>query len=107
MNIEILDYEEHLSKTKLGCLLVLYEKMVIRCELVFHVNSQKPWIRMPEIWATKTFKKKYAYWPTKEDSDEFQKIVLNKLFDKYDLNLDKVAQLHRESATKRSTCRNV
>ncbi len=107
MNIEILDYEEHPSKTKLACILVQYEEVVVRCELVYHVGAQKAWVRMPEIWVTKRYKKKFAYWPTKEKSDEFQKIVLNKLFDKYDLNLEKVAQLHRESAAKRGNCRNV
>lgn len=107
MNIEILDYEEHPCKTKLACILVQYEQLVLKCELVFHVNSQTPWIRMPEVWRTKTYKHKFAYWPTKELSDEFQKIVLNKLFDKYDLNLEKVAQLHRESAAKREISKNV
>lgn len=107
MNVEILDYQPLPTKTKLACVLVLYEKMVVRCDLVYHVGSQKAWIRMPEIWSSKTFKQKYAFWLTKEDSDEFQKIVLNKLFDKYDLNLEKVAQLHRENAYMRGSCRNV
>lgn len=107
MNIEVLDFEQHPCKIKLGCVLVQYGDLVLRCELVYHVGTRKAWIRMPEIWRTKTYKHKFAYWPSKELSEEFQKVVLNKLFDKYDLNLDKIAQLHVDEANKRGESRNV
>jgi hypothetical protein len=101
MDLEILDFEVHLSKTKLGCILIQYEDLILRCELVYHVGEQKAWIRMPEMWFCTDFKKKFAYWPTKEKSDEFQKIALEKLYAKYDLDLNKVAQLQNDNIAMR------
>ncbi len=107
MDVDVLDFDLHPCKTKLACVLVKYGELVLRCELVYHVGKQKPWVRMPEIWRTKTYKHKFAYWPSKELSDDFQKVVLKKIFDKYDLDESKVAQLHRDSANKRGQCKNV
>lgn len=107
MNIEILDFEMHPCKTKLAYVLVQYEKMVFRCEIVYHIGSRKAWVMMPEIWKTKTKELKYAWWCTKEDSDEFQKVVLNKIFDKYDLDTDKLALLHADRENKSGNSRNV
>ena len=107
MNVEILDYEPHPCKTKLACVMVQYEQLILRCELVYNPGSNIAWIRMPEIWRSKTYKHKYAYWPTKELSDEFQKIVLKKIFDKYDLTLEKVAEMHRQNAANRGKMTNV
>ncbi len=103
MNIEILDFQKHSCKTKLACVLVLYEKMVVRCELVYHAGSRKAWIRMPEIWRTSAQKHRYAWWQTKEESDEFQKTVLKKMFDKYDLNLEKIVQMYMQDKKKHDT----
>jgi hypothetical protein len=107
MDIEVVDFETHPTKTQLACILVRYEKLMLRCELVYHVGAKKAWVRMPEIWKTQTFKKKYAYWPTKELSDEFQEAVLKIIFEKYDLNIEKLAILHEKMTNKRGSCRNV
>lgn len=101
MDINVLDFELHPCKTKLGCVIVKYGELILRCELVYHVVDNKAWIRMPERWINPTFKLRYAYWPEKESSDKFQVEVLKKMFDKYDLSLEKVAALHRAEFEKR------
>lgn len=107
MNIEILDFNLYPCKTKLADVVVRYEEIILRCELVYHVGSHKAWIRMPEIWKTQNFKKKFAYWPTKELSEEFQKCALSKIFEKYDLDVDKLATLHGDKANNRKEIKNV
>ena len=107
MNVDVLDFELRQSKTRIGCVLVKYHELVMYCELVYHVKTKKAWIRMPEHWFTKDKKTSYCSWPSKETSDEFQKEVLNKIFDKYDLDFDKIAELHRTACEKRSASRNV
>lgn len=103
MDINVLDFEIHPCRTKLACAIVRYGDLILRCELVYHPGDKKAWIRMPERWLNPKTKLKYCYWPNKEISDEFQKIVLNKIFDKYNLNLDSVAELHK-SATRIKKC---
>lgn len=100
MFIEIVDFEIFPSKTSLGNILIQYEKLMLRCELVYHAGEKKAWIRMPEIWRSSTYKHKFAYWPTKEDSDEFQKVVLEKIFSNYDLSLNSLAEIYIENVEK-------
>lgn len=103
MDIEIMEFEPRACKRKVGCVLIRYHELLMKCDLVYHPKYEKAWVRMPEIWLNTQKKLHYCYWPTKEMSDEFQKEVLKKIFDKYSLNLDKVKLLHASSIEKRST----
>lgn len=76
--------------------------MILKCDLVYHPKYDKAWVRMPEVWITPQKKIHYCYWPTKEKSDEFQKEVLKKIFDKYSLDLDKIKSLHADAILKRA-----
>lgn len=101
MNIQILNLAVCPNKSKLGDILVQYNEIVIRCELVYHVPTKGAWIRMPEIWLNQNFKKKFVYWPRKDLSDEFQKTVLKLILDEYDLSLDKIAEIYASSRVKK------
>jgi hypothetical protein len=89
---EILDFRLLENRNKVGNVAVRYHDLVMRCELAFYAKERKAWVRMPEIWSKENQKKQYCYWPSKEISDAFQKEILNKIFDKYDLSLDKLEQ---------------
>lgn len=96
MDVEILEFEKRPCKKKIGCLLIRYCELILKCDLVYYPKSSRAWVRMPEVWITREKKLHYCYWPTKEKSDEFQKIVLNKLFEKYSLDLETIQVLHAE-----------
>lgn len=93
MEIEIVEFKKKPIGNNLGKVLVRYHDIFIKCDLVFHVKSKSIWIRMPEKWITQEKKIRFCYWQDKETSDQFQKIVLNKLFDKYDLDQAKIEEL--------------
>lgn len=97
MEIEIVEFKKQPIGNKLGKVLVRYHDIFIRCELVYHATSKSIWIRMPEHWVTKEKKLRFCYWEHKENSDLFQKTVLNKLFDKYDLDQAKIEEIFLNS----------
>ena len=88
--IELLNFELRPDRTKIANVIVGYYELVLMCELVWNVKDEKFWIRMPEHWLTPKFKKHYCSWPNKNISDNFQKIVLNKIFDKYTLDMGQI-----------------
>jgi len=106
MNVDVLDFVLRPCKTKIACVTVRYYELVMKCDLVFYPKGRKAWVRMPEKWFTQDKKTNYCYWPDKLISDEFQKEVLKKIFDKYDLDLDKVEALHGSACEKRATSKN-
>ncbi len=102
MELEILGFEQRPCKTKIGCLLIKYFNLVLKCDLVYHPQAKRAWVRMPERWLNNETKHSYCYWPTREISDEFQKELLKKLFDKYDLTLEKIQEIHKSDCDFRS-----
>lgn len=102
MDVEVISCETRACKKKVACLLIRYCEMILKCDLVYHPKYDKAWVRMPEVWITPQKKIHYCYWPTKEKSDEFQKEVLKKIFDKYSLDLDKIKSLHADAILKRA-----
>lgn len=100
MDVEIVFFKQKPLGNSLGKILVKYYQIVLRCELVYHPKNNKAWVRMPEYWVSREEKKRYCYWDNKDISDEFQKVVLNKLFEKYDLDESKVAELFFTSRQK-------
>ncbi len=93
MDIEVEDFVVQVDRISIGKLIVRYGELSMRCQLVIYKKTNQPWIRMPEIWTSPERKMQFCFWPTKVLSDDFQKIVLKKLFDKYDLSNDKLVEL--------------
>lgn len=101
MDVDVVNFEKRVCKKKVGCVLVRYGELLMKCDLVYNPKYFKAWVRMPEIWLKDDKKVHYCYWPTKEKSDEFQNEILKKIFDKYNLSLEKVKDLHLEGIQKR------
>lgn len=106
MDIEVLQFELNPCNFKLGDALVRYGELIIECELVYYSPASKVWVRMPERWETKEYKKHYAFWRSKKVSDEFQQTVVKKIFSQYDLSQEKVIALHEEKAKRRRFRKN-
>ena len=106
MEIEILDIWWCENKTELAWVNVLYCGLFLYCDLVYYSKGKKAWIRMPERWVDSKNKIQYCAWPNPEISDEFQKEVLKKLYEKYDLDEDKVSKIHADACEKRSKYKN-
>jgi len=94
MDVDVLEMKIVPDKTKIAELKIRYHEMEMYCDLVLYTKRDKVWVRMPEIWRNRDIKTCFCRWPTREISDEFQKEVLKKIFDKYDLDLDKVKEIH-------------
>lgn len=106
MNVEIINLIYRTCKRKIASLKVSYGDLVMHCELAYYAKEKKVWVRMPERWDTRDKKVSYCYWPSKEISDQFQKEVLKKVFDKYDLTTEQVAELHELNRIKSKHKRN-
>jgi hypothetical protein len=57
---------------------------------------------MPEVWLTPEIKRSYAWWETREESEEFQKIILKKVFDMVGLTLDQAIQMRKDFYSERN-----
>ena len=68
MDVEIIDFEQRVCNKKIGCVLIRYHELLMKCDLVYYPKYDKAWIRMPEIWLNNQDKLRYGYWPTKEIS---------------------------------------
>ncbi len=100
MNIEIDDFFINPTKFSLATMFVAYEKLIMKCELVWSVAGQKYWIRMPEYWAKGKTKNWYCRWPTKEISNEFQILMLQKIFDSDMLTECEIELIHANGSKK-------
>ncbi len=102
MSIELLEFKIKPTKFCIGQAIIRYHALEMNCDFVFYPKDGKAWIRLPEKWLNKTNKLRYCAWPDKNTSDEFQEIVLKKIFDKHDLSHEKVKQLHKDFAKERA-----
>lgn len=107
MDVEVLKMKLVSSWEKIAHVDIRYNDLVLHCDLVYNEKSSRAWIRMPEKWITKEKKMTYCFWPKKEISDKFQKEVFKKIFDKYDLDTPKIAELHRVEREKLKDKKNV
>lgn len=89
--IEILRFDKRVTKDSVGNIIVRYHDILMRCEIVIY-RKKKLWIRMPEKWIN-GFKFPYVKWLSNEISSEFQKLMIKKLFDKYNFDLDAALDL--------------
>lgn len=101
MDIEILDMNIRPDKSRIAFLFIRYHDLLIKCDLVLYTKLDKLWIRMPEVWFHRDQKTCFCSWPNKEISDKFQKEVLKKVFAKYDMNLDKIKEIHISACQER------
>jgi len=106
MDIEIDEFMIRPCKTAIATMLIKYHELVMKCDLVWYRKDRKYWIRMPERWLDPVRKTSFCYWPTKEISDQFQKEVLQKIFDSGMLNEDEIAKIHAHGAEKNRNDRN-
>lgn len=88
------------NKLRIGFVIVTYYDLRLRCEICLYKDIRL-WIRMPEIWLNDSVKKQYVFWDDNEKSDEFQKIILSKVFDLLGLSVEKAVAIKKEHNEKR------
>lgn len=100
MDFELIDLEVAVSDRRIAHALVRYYRMFIRCDLVYYPPLEKVWIRLPEFWVNKA-KVRHCYWARQEVSEDFQERILNEVYSKYELSLEKVKELHQSYKIKK------
>ncbi len=103
--IEVLKIDMKTTKTRLGVVYIKYYNLVVCCDICIYKNENL-WLRMPEIWLTPTIKRSFVFWESKQDSKDFQKDVLNKLFDMVGLTLESAMQMRAAFFAKRKEMTN-
>jgi len=88
------------SRFRLGTAMVAYHDIRILCDICLYKDT-KLWIRMPEIWLENSVKKQLVFWDDKQKSDEFQKIILSKIFDLIGLTLESAISMKNEYMNKK------
>ncbi len=101
MKLHVLSFNLSPGKTKLAEVAVRYENLILRCDIVYHPTDKKIWVRMPEIWVTATVKHQFAFWPSKELSDEFQVEVLKKIDENFSFSNDKLVEFYHVNVKNR------
>ena len=99
--IDVLKVDIKPTNFRMGAILVKYYDSMICCDLCLY-KDEKFWVRMPEVWLSKTFKRQFIFWETKEKSDEFQKEVLKKVFDMVPLTLESAIQMRTDFFAERN-----
>jgi hypothetical protein len=87
MDIHVEEVHMAVSKFRIAQAVVKYHELGFYVDICLF-KEEKLWVRMPEIWITPTRKRRFFFWVDKADSDRFQEIVLNKVFDMLGLNLE-------------------
>lgn len=86
MDIRVQEAKLSVTKFRVAQALVKYHELGFYVDICLY-KEEKLWVRMPEMWVNKTKKKRFFFWIDKTDSDRFQEIVLNKVFDMLGLDL--------------------
>lgn len=97
MRVEILELSINPTRRRIATLSIKYYDLVLRCELVVHHATKSPWVRMPERWFNPDQKFQYCYWLDVDHSNNFQKVVLKLIFDRYNLDAHKIIELHENA----------
>ncbi len=97
MDIEVYELTIKPNQYRVGFGLLRYHDMHMRFDLCYYSAAKKVWIRMPEKWINHKKKVSYCHWETKEISDRFQILTLQKLFDRFDLNESKVIEIYEHA----------
>lgn len=88
MDINVVEAKMSVSKFRIAEVLINYHGLGLFLDVCLYKN-EKLWVKMPEIWLNKTSKRRFCFWFTKEDSDKCQEIILNKVFDMLELDVEK------------------
>jgi hypothetical protein len=96
MELELMHCNLKNTKYKWGTVVIKYYKLPIFCELRYYVLEDKLWVRMPELWEKPSKKVQFAWWETKEESDEFQQRVLKMVCDKENLTLEEIKKFRQD-----------
>lgn len=82
MDIKVLEFRRNLHVGRLGFVELQYNRLRISCEVKFTKAEKHIWVKMPQSYH---YGKLYncCNWPNKEDSDAFQKTVLDQLKERY------------------------
>ncbi len=99
--IDVKKIEIRPSSYRLGIVVIKYYDLVISCDLCVY-KKEKLWLRMPEIWLSETDKKRFVWWEENSFSEEFQNIVLKKVFDMVGLTLEKAIEMRKDFFAKRN-----
>jgi hypothetical protein len=97
---QVLSAEISVTQRRIGRVTINHEGLIVCCEICVY-NDEKLWIRMPEFWPNKQNKIRLAFWESKELSDQKQELILKKVFDMLDLNVEKAVQLRKDFFTTR------
>ncbi len=84
------------SKHRLGTVVAKYYAMPHLFELRYYVPEEKLWVKMPEIWSKVNKKVQFAWWETKEESDEFQEIMLKLICEKQNQTLEEIKKFRQD-----------
>lgn len=84
MDVDIQEFKVKITPRSIAQIIVRYGLMQIKCDLVYYKKDDKFWVRMPEVWFNPKRKTRFAWWPTRDVSDLFQVVVLEKLFNDYE-----------------------
>ena len=103
--IEILEAKIKPHKGRIAIVGIKYYDLVIKCDICLY-KYEKLYIRLPEIWKTLDTKLQMVFWPDRSKSEEFQKTVLNKVFDKIGLTLENAIEIKKNFYRKEKTADN-
>ena len=92
--IEVIRFDIEPTYKSLAKVIVRYFDLMLYCELCVYKNESL-WVRMPEIWTTPKSKKSFVSWVNQDKSDEFQKVILKKLFDMVGFTLSDALRIRK------------
>lgn len=91
--IQVVKFTLSPSKKRIALVHVKYHDITLCCEVVIY-KRQKMWIRLPEFWVKDTEKWRFVYFSNLDRSNEFQEIVLKKIFEMVGFDLSSALIAH-------------
>lgn len=91
------------NKRRIGTVTLNQGGLMIYCDICLY-KDEKLWIRMPEYWVNEETKIRFAFWETKELSDQKQDFILKKVFDMIGLDVPRAVEekkAYRDMQTKK------
>ena len=92
--IQIVNFKEMPTRTRLAIVMVRYFDIIIRCDLCIY-KDEHLWVRMPEEWKGDT-KYQYVFWEDKKRSDDFQQEVLTKIYENFGYDVAKAMDVREQ-----------
>lgn len=98
---DVVNIDMKCTDLRIGVVNIRNNKMVVSCDICVY-KREKLWIRMPEVWLDPRTKRRFNWFENTQDSEEFQKIVLKKVFDMIGLTLDQAIQMRKDFFSERN-----